>query len=193
MAAYERRAATTNAAAAVDPDGVERRLFDALFGLGILQPLMDDPRVEEIIGNGPHRIFAIGDGRKEPVPDLYFDDDDELRQLVKRLSAPLGRRLDEASPMVDARLPRWLAPERGDPAGDARAGRRVTIRKFVLRAHSLDAAGRARRADRSRRQTSSTRPSRPASTSWSAADRLGQDDAAECARRLDRRRSTSGS
>src|SRR5207248_4399349 len=76
-----------------------------LHSLGILQPLMEDPEVEEVICNGPHRIFTISDGRKRLVPDLYFEDDDELRQLVKRLIGPVGRRLDESSPMVDARLP----------------------------------------------------------------------------------------
>jgi len=98
---------------------------------------MEEPAIEEIICNGPNRIFVIEDGQKHLVPDLYFDDDQELLQLVKRLVGPLGRRLDESSPMVDARLPdgsrlnavispattRWTS---------------LTIRKFILRAHSLD-------------------------------------------------------
>ncbi len=136
VAAYERRAVTTNSALLVDAEAIKRRLFDVVFGLGILQPLMDDPRVEEIIVNGPLRIFAIRDGRKEPVSDAYFDTDDELRQLVKRIVSMAGRRLDEAAPMVDVRLrdgsrlnavitpasTRWTS---------------VTIRKFSMRVHSL--------------------------------------------------------
>ena len=74
---------TTNRPCCVDPDGVKRRLFDGLFGLGILQPLMDDPRVEEIIVNGPQRIFAIRDGRKEPVVGRV------LRR--RRRAAPAGQ------------------------------------------------------------------------------------------------------
>src|SRR5690349_25135931 len=54
VAAYQRRAAATNAPLLFDPDAVEQRLFDGLLRLGILQPLMDDPGVEEVICNGPH-------------------------------------------------------------------------------------------------------------------------------------------
>jgi pilus assembly protein CpaF len=137
VASHERRAVTTNGPLLLDADAVRRRLFDSVFGLGILQPLMADPRVEEIIVNGPLRVFTIRDGRKEQVHGVYFENDDELRQLVKRVVSSAGRRLDEASPMVDVRLrdgsrlnavispasTRWTS---------------ITIRKFVLRAHSLD-------------------------------------------------------
>ncbi|HEY1298213.1 MAG TPA: ATPase, T2SS/T4P/T4SS family [Chloroflexota bacterium] len=137
VASHERRAVTTNSPLLLDADAVRRRLFDSVFGLGILQPLMADPRVEEIIVNGPLRVFTIRDGRKEQVHGVYFENDDELRQLVKRVVSSAGRRLDEASPMVDVRLrdgsrlnavispasTRWTS---------------ITIRKFVLRAHSLD-------------------------------------------------------
>ena len=101
----------------LDPDGLKHRLLDSLFGLGILQPLMDDPRVEEIIVNGPLRIFAIRDGRKEPVSDAYFENDDELRQLVKRVVSarwPAPRRGRADGRRAPARR---LAPERGDPTG----------------------------------------------------------------------------
>ena len=65
---------------------------------------MADPRVEEIIVNGPLRVFTIREGRKEQVHGVYFETDEELRQLVKRVVSGAGRRLDEASPMVDVRL-----------------------------------------------------------------------------------------
>ena len=71
------------------------------------------------------------------MPDLYFDDDEELRQLVKRLVGPLGRRLDESSPMVDARLPDGSRLNAAIPPAATRWCC-VTIRKFVLRAHSLE-------------------------------------------------------
>src|SRR5204863_9228881 len=110
---------------------------DGLLRLGILQPLIDDSSVEELIINGPNRIFVIRDGRKQLVPDLYFDDDAELRQLVKRLVGPLGRRLDESSPMVDARLPDGSRLNAAIPPATTRWCC-VTIRKFVLRAQSLE-------------------------------------------------------
>jgi pilus assembly protein CpaF len=136
VAAYERRAVTTNAPLLVDPDGVRRRLFDGVFGVGLLQPLMDDPTVEEVIVNGPLRIFAIRDGRKVPVTDVYFEHDEELRQLVKRLVSSAGRRLDEAAPMVDVRLPDGSRLNAVIPPASTR-WTSVTIRKFVLRVQSL--------------------------------------------------------
>jgi pilus assembly protein CpaF len=137
VAAYQRRAAATNAPLLADPEAVERRLFDGLLRLGILQPFMDSPVVEEIIVNGPNRIFVIEEGRKRLVPDLMFDDDEELRALVKRLIGPLGRRLDESSPMVDARLPDGSRLNAAIPPATTRWCS-VTIRKFILRAHSLE-------------------------------------------------------
>ena len=136
IAAYERRAVTTNRPLLIDADGIRRRLLDAVFGLGILQPLMDDPRVEEIIVNGPLRIFTIRDGRKEQATGIYFETDDELRQLVKRAVSSAGRRLDEASPMVDVRLRDGSRLNAIVPPASTR-WTSVTIRKFVLRAQSL--------------------------------------------------------
>jgi pilus assembly protein CpaF len=98
---------------------------------------MDDPHVEEIIVNGPLRIFAIRDGRKEAISDIYFENDDELRQLVKRLVSSAGRRLDEASPMVDVRLRDGSRLNAAITPASTR-WTSVTIRKFLLRAHSLD-------------------------------------------------------
>jgi pilus assembly protein CpaF len=136
VAAYDRRAVTTNGPLLIDAEGLKRRLFDSVFGLGILQPLMDDPRVEEIIVNGPLRIFAIRDGRKEQAVGVYFETDDELRQLVKRVVSTAGRRLDEASPMVDVRLRDGSRLNAVMPPAATR-WTSVTIRKFVLRAQSL--------------------------------------------------------
>ena len=136
VAAYDRRAVTTNGPLLIDAEAVRRRLFDSVFGLGILQPLMDDPRVEEIIVNGPLRIFAIRDGRKEQALGVYFETDDELRQLVKRVVSTAGRRLDDASPMVDVRLRDGSRLNAVMPPAATR-WTSVTIRKFVLRAQSL--------------------------------------------------------
>src|SRR4051812_1101 len=137
VAAYQRRAAMTNAPLLIDPDAVEQRLFDGLLRLGILQPLMDDGTVEEIICNGPNRIFAISRGQKQLAQHLFFDDDEELRGLVKRLVGPLGRRLDESSPMVDARLPDGSRLNAAIPPATTRWCS-LTIRKFLLRAQSIE-------------------------------------------------------
>src|SRR5690606_18080276 len=100
-------------------------------------PLMDDPNIEEILVNGPHRIFCIADGRKRWMTDLTFDDDEDLRQLVKRLVGPLGRRLDKSSPMIDARLPDGSRLNAAIPPATTRWCC-VTIRKCLLRAHALE-------------------------------------------------------
>src|SRR5581483_7551253 len=135
--AFQRRAVGTNTPRLIDQDGVEQRIFDGLLRLGILQPLMDDPGVEEIICNGPTRVFTIEDGRKRLARDIRFEDDDELRGLVKRLIGPLGRRLDESSPMVDARLPDGSRLNAAIPPATTR-WTAVTIRKFILRADRLE-------------------------------------------------------
>lgn len=137
VATYQRRAATTNASLILDPDAVERHIFDSLLRLGILQPYMDAPVVEEIICNGPSRIFVIENGQKRLVPDVFFDDHEELMQLVKRLVGPLGRRLDESSPMVDARLQDGSRLNAAIPPATTRWCS-LTIRKFILRANSLE-------------------------------------------------------
>ncbi|MCU0308559.1 MAG: CpaF family protein [Thermoleophilia bacterium] len=77
---------------------------DEVVGLGPLEPLLRDPEVTEIMVNGPGRVFAERDGRIHPVP-VGFADAAHLLHVIDRILAPLGRRLDEASPMVDARLP----------------------------------------------------------------------------------------
>lgn len=137
VAAYQRRAATTNSPQFMDAGVIQVRLFNRLLRLGILEELMEDPRVEEIICNGPSRIFAVEQGRKYLCQGLYFEDDDELLQMVKRLAGNAGRRLDESSPMVDVQLPDGSRLNAAIPPATTR-GTAVTIRKFLLRAGSLE-------------------------------------------------------
>jgi pilus assembly protein CpaF len=137
VAAHQRLAATTNAPLLTDPAGTERRLYDALLGLGPLQRLMDDPAIEEVICNGHGRVFVVEAGRKREVGRGLFESDEELAALVKRLVGPLGRRLDESSPMVDARLPDGSRLNAVVPPVST-TGCCLTIRKFVLRAETLD-------------------------------------------------------
>jgi pilus assembly protein CpaF len=72
-------------------------------GLGPLEILLADPRVEEVMVNGPDRVFVERGGRIEAT-SIGFADEEELRNAIERILAPLGRRVDELSPMVDARL-----------------------------------------------------------------------------------------
>lgn len=134
---YQRRAANTNAPDLPDPAAVEQRIFDALLRLGVLQPLMDDPDVEEIICNSPNRVFTIKNGNKMFMQNIQFDSEEEMISLVKRLIGPLGRRIDESSPMVDAQLPDGSRLNAAIPPITMH-GVSITIRKFVLRTHSIE-------------------------------------------------------
>ena len=73
-------------------------------GLGPLEDLLADPDIEEVMVNGPGLVYVGRAGRIAPT-DVHFDDEEALRDAIERILAPLGRRVDELSPMVDARLP----------------------------------------------------------------------------------------
>jgi pilus assembly protein CpaF len=74
------------------------------FGLGPIEPLIRDPSVSEILVNGPQDVFVERRGKLEET-NVIFRDDAHLRQIIERIVSQVGRRVDESSPMVDARLP----------------------------------------------------------------------------------------
>ena len=74
-----------------------------LFGLGPLEPLMDDAEVADILVNHPQEVFIERRGRLEPS-DVVFANEEHLLRIIRRIAASIGRRIDEVSPMVDARL-----------------------------------------------------------------------------------------
>jgi pilus assembly protein CpaF len=80
------------------------RILDESIGLGPLEAILSDDTVTEILINGPERVFVERRGRLEQVP-IQFKNEEHLRQIIDRIVAPIGRRIDESSPMVDARLP----------------------------------------------------------------------------------------
>ncbi len=79
------------------------RIVRDTVGLGPLEDLLADPSVEEVMVNGPDEVYVERAGRIEQV-DVRFPSEEELRNSIERILAPLGRRIDELSPMVDARL-----------------------------------------------------------------------------------------
>ncbi|HEX5982782.1 MAG TPA: CpaF family protein [Solirubrobacterales bacterium] len=81
---------------------VARVIRDSV-GLGPLEVLLADPAVEEVMVNGPDRVYIERRGLLEAT-DVRFESEEELRNTIERILAPLGRRVDELSPMVDARL-----------------------------------------------------------------------------------------
>ncbi|ASV73619.1 Type II/IV secretion system ATP hydrolase TadA/VirB11/CpaF, TadA subfamily [Thermogutta terrifontis] len=86
----------------------EERLVDELmaesFGLGPLEPYMQDPDVTDILVNGPYEVYVERCGRLQAT-NTVFADEEHLLQIIQRIVSRVGRRIDEQNPMVDARLP----------------------------------------------------------------------------------------
>jgi pilus assembly protein CpaF len=79
-------------------------VLDETFGFGPLEVLLKDPTVSDILINGPHKIYVERRGKLEKT-DVKFRDNEHLLQIIDRIVSKVGRRVDETSPMVDARLP----------------------------------------------------------------------------------------
>ena len=115
-----------------------RGLHDEVRGLGVLEPLLEDPSVCEVMVNGPGRTYVEREGRIERVTiDL---DTDEIVRIVERVVAPLGLRLDRTSPIVDARLADGSRLHAVIPPL-AVDGPCVTIRRFAGQRVGLDGFG----------------------------------------------------
>ena len=78
-------------------------ILNEIFGLGPLEPLLSDKTISDILVNGPRQVYIERRGRLERV-DIRFRDDAHLMQIIDRIVSRIGRRVDESSPMVDARL-----------------------------------------------------------------------------------------
>jgi len=84
-------------------DAVATRVVDEVVGLGPIEPLLHDTSISEVMVNAPDEVYFERDGIMYQS-DVRFRDVDHVMQIVERIIAPLGRRVDESSPMVDARL-----------------------------------------------------------------------------------------
>ena len=81
-----------------------REILDEIFGLGPLEPLLKDPSISDILVNRFDRIYIERAGKLELIPNMSFKDNQHLMQIIDRIVSRVGRRVDESSPMVDARL-----------------------------------------------------------------------------------------
>ena len=110
--------------------GVFRQaLMDELVGYGPLSPILRSPRISEIMVNGPDRIFVESNGKLKETGVRFFNER-HLIQIIQRIVEPLGRHVDDASPMVDARLPDGSRVNAIIPPL-ALDGASLTIRKFA--------------------------------------------------------------
>jgi pilus assembly protein CpaF len=87
-----------------EQEQIQSDLLDEVFGLGPLEPLLRDEKISDILVNGKDHVFIEKGGLLQRV-DTAFRDDRHLLQIIDRIVSRVGRRVDESSPMVDARLP----------------------------------------------------------------------------------------
>lgn len=123
-------------------ENLSREMVDELTGYGPLEELIKDDRINDILVNGTQHIYVERSGVLSRT-DLRFIDDEHVLRVIRRILAPLGRRIDESSPMVDARLPDGSRVNAIIPPL-ALDGPCLSIRKFrkePLQASDLVAAG----------------------------------------------------
>jgi pilus assembly protein CpaF len=108
------------------------QVSDEVVGLGPVERLLKDPEVSEVMVNGADDVYVERKGRIEKVETLLFEGEEQVLHLIERIVSPLGLRVDESSPYVDARLPDGSRVNAIVPPLSL-CGPVVTIRKFALR------------------------------------------------------------
>jgi pilus assembly protein CpaF len=119
-----------------DRQRIALEIADDILGHGPLERLLADDSVTEIMVNGPHEIWIEREGKLLETP-VRFNDESHLRRIINKMVAQVGRRIDESSPMVDARLPDGSRVNAIIPPLSL-SGPLVTIRKFSKRRLNLD-------------------------------------------------------
>lgn len=126
----------THALSAEGRKRVIQQIEDEVFGLGPLEPLLKDPTVSDILVNGPKHVFVERRGKLELTPYTFLDER-HLRNIIDRIVSQVGRRIDEASPMVDARLADGSRVNAIIPPL-ALDGSSVSIRRFAVEKLNMD-------------------------------------------------------
>jgi pilus assembly protein CpaF len=88
---------------AIEKSQLLRGVMDDIFGLGPIEPFLREPDVTDVLVNGPGQVYIERQGRLE-LTDARFRDDQHVLQVIQRIASQVGRRIDESSPMLDARL-----------------------------------------------------------------------------------------
>ena len=117
-------------------DQMGEEVFDEMVGLGPIEPLLKDESINDILINGPFQVYVERRGELELTP-IRFRDNDHLLRIVNRIVAAVGRRIDESSPMVDARLADGSRVNAAIPP-IAIDGACVSIRKFSKKPLSFE-------------------------------------------------------
>jgi pilus assembly protein CpaF len=132
MAAYQRHNLPLEEA---EQKSLFEMIVSEIVGFGPIQPVLDDPTVNEVMVNGPNLTYIEKKGKLVET-DIKFDDDDHVMRVVDRIVRPLGRRVDRKVPMVDARLPDGSRVNVIIPPS-ALNGPTITIRKFPAKRLSI--------------------------------------------------------
>jgi pilus assembly protein CpaF len=119
-----------------DRERLEQEIADDTLAHGPIEPFLGDESVSEIMVNGPFDVWVERGGRLHPT-DVRFNDDSHLRRIINKMVAQIGRRIDESSPMVDARLPDGSRVNAVIPPLSL-TGPLVTVRKFTKNRMTLD-------------------------------------------------------
>ena len=122
-------------AEALDVEALVREVIDEVLGLGPLQPLLDDDSITEVMVNGCRSLYFERDGKLEQA-ERVFDSPEQIMLAIDRILAPLGRRLDDANPIVNARLSNGFRVN-AVISPVAMEGPALTIRKFSGAIRSL--------------------------------------------------------
>jgi len=112
------------------------QITDEILGLGPLEPLLRDETLTEVMVNGPQQVYIERDGKLE-LTNVTFQNDEHVMRIIQRIIAPIGRRVDESSPMVDARLADGSRVNAIIPPLSL-VGPVVTIRKFSATPFTVD-------------------------------------------------------
>jgi pilus assembly protein CpaF len=112
------------------------QITDEIIGLGPLEPLLRDDSISEIMVNGPRQVYIERSGKLE-LTNVTFQNDEHIMRIIDRIIAPIGRRVDESSPMVDARLTDGSRVNAVIPPLSL-IGPVVTIRKFAASPFTVD-------------------------------------------------------
>jgi pilus assembly protein CpaF len=120
----------------VDRKRVIDELINDLTGFGPINPLLQDSDVSEVMVNGPEQVYVERCGKLE-LSDIRFRDEEHVMNIIEKIVAPIGRRVDESSPMVDARLPDGSRVNVIIPPL-ALNGPTITIRKFSKDPYTME-------------------------------------------------------
>ncbi|MCL2105135.1 MAG: CpaF family protein [Kiritimatiellaeota bacterium] len=120
----------------IDPTRLEKEIYDEAMRLGPLEDFLAEDSITEVMVNGPNQVYVERNGRIELTNQTFMDDESVLG-VIERIVSPIGRRIDESQPYVDARLPDGsrvnaiISPL-------SLIGPCITIRKFAKRAFTVD-------------------------------------------------------